>query len=216
MATTTDTWVGTQLRVTVHLRAKLARASVAGLLDGVEGMRVMGDTDAAQELVRYVAEVRPEVVLVDAGGTPGELQEAVTAIVAASPDSRVLVLAEVAENGYVEAALCGGATGFLLWDVTPEQLIDAIRSVGRGDAVLHPKAAAVAGARMRGEDTMRLTPRQMEIMTLLTGGLGNKQIARRLGIAVETVKTHLERIFQRLDVGSRTEAVAVAMRQGVL
>lgn len=216
MVTTTQAWVGTQLRVVVHLRARLARASVAGLLDGVEGVRVMGDTGRTDELMRYVAEVRPEVVVVDTDGTPAELRETVTTLIAASPDTRVLVLAETAGNGYVEAALRAGATGFLLWDVTPEQLIDAVRSVGNGDVVLHPKAAAVAGARLRGEDTTQLTPRQLEIMALLTSGLPNKQIARRLGIAVETVKTHLERIFERLGVGSRTEAVAVAMRMGVL
>ena len=133
-----------------------------------------------------------------------------------SAGAKVAVVADRAVPDEVLGALDAGATGYLLTDSPFEELLAALQAVAAGDTVLHPRAAAAIRSRTSRPGLADLSPRQLEIVGLVAQGLQNKQIARRLGIGVETVKTHLARIAHKMGVSSRTEIVAVAVRYGLV
>jgi DNA-binding NarL/FixJ family response regulator len=126
----------------------------------------------------------------------------------------VLVLTSFSDSERILAALDAGAMGYLLKDADPEDVVDGIRAVARGESPLHPKAAReLLGARRQGVGSVELTPREREVLALVRSGLANKQIARRLGISERTVKAHLTSTFSRIGVTDRTQAALWAERQ---
>ena len=141
--------------------------------------------------------------------------EATRRIVAEELGAEVVVLTSFSDSARIVAALDAGAVGYLLKDADPEDVLDGVRAVSRGESPLHPKVArqllAVTRAGARAPD-VQLTPREAEVLGLVQAGLANKQIARRLGISERTVKAHLTSVFQRIGVADRTQAALWAER----
>jgi DNA-binding NarL/FixJ family response regulator len=193
------------------------RQGLVSLFDSTEDLRVVAHTASIDEAVRLVHDFRPDIVIVDADAVAASGGAGIEQL----RGTPVLVLAEDVTFGRVELALRAGVRGYTLTSVSFTELLDAVRQVAEGRVALHPEAAsAVAmsavGRGASGDGRLALTPRQSQILTLMAGGLQNKQIARQLGIGSQTVKTHVSRILQRLDTMSRTEAVALAMREGLV
>ncbi|MFD0538019.1 LuxR C-terminal-related transcriptional regulator [Actinomadura luteofluorescens] len=130
--------------------------------------------------------------------------------------TRVLVLTTYDTDAEIERAIEAGAIGYLLKDTTRDQLVDAVRAAARGETVLAPRVAEKLVARMRRPEPAALTAREIEVLRAVADGLSNAEIGRRLVITEATVKTHLLRVFAKLDVGDRTHAVVVAMDRGLL
>ena len=162
---------------------------------------------------------RPDVVLMDLVMPSGDGVEAIGAVAAAAPGARVLVLSSFSDDERIFAAVQAGAAGYLLKDVEPDRLAEAIRDVHAGRPALHPDVAARLMRRVAdpsGPLRERLTPREGEVLQLLVEGCANKQIARRLRITEKTVKTHVSSILQKLGVADRTAAAVLAIRQGLV
>ena len=128
----------------------------------------------------------------------------------------MLILTTYDTDAEIERAVEAGAIGYLLKDTTREQLVDAIHSAARGETVLAPRVAQRLMARMRQPAPVALTAREVDVLNAVADGLSNADIGRRLVIAEATVKTHLLRIFAKLDVSDRTHAVVVALERGLL
>jgi DNA-binding NarL/FixJ family response regulator len=169
--------------------------------------------DAGRDAARAAADERPDVGLMDVSMPGMDGIEATREVLAAVPGARVVMLTSYAEDDLVLAALDAGAIGYLLKDAEPEELLRGIRAAASGESPLAPRAAAALLAdRGRAASSDGLTPREREVLELVGEGLANKQIARRLSISEKTVKAHLTSVFQRLGVGSRTEAALWARR----
>jgi DNA-binding NarL/FixJ family response regulator len=142
--------------------------------------------------------------------------EATRTIVEEALGTQVLVLTSFSDSERIIAALDAGAVGYLLKDADPDDVLEGVRAVARGESPLHPKAAReLLLARTRPTERPPLTPREAEVLHLVRLGLANKQIARRLGISERTVKAHLTSTFQRIGVVDRTQAALWAERHGV-
>ncbi len=198
----------------------LVREGTRRLLEAEPDMQVVEEAATGPEAVAAVARVRPNVVIMDIAMPGGGGIEATRAIKASCPQTAVLALTAYDDDQYVIALLDAGAAGFLLKNVHGRELVEAVRAVHRGEAVLQPGVAARAFKRMAGGAPKTLLPenvlseREMEVLREAARGLANKEIARRLGVSVRTVHTHLGNIFSKLQVGSRTEAVLQALRRG--
>ncbi len=190
---------------------------VAARAPVVSRVRV-GEAGDGTEAVRLAGELVPDVVVMDLVMPVKDGIEATREIKALSPTTRVLVLTSFADDDKVLAAVKAGAAGYLLKDVQPAELGDAIRTVYRGEALLHP---AVAGKLMRefaegkqtAADPGALTEREMDVLRLITRGMSNREIALDLGVAEKTVKTHVSNILQKLHLADRTQAALYAVRQ---
>lgn len=196
----------------------LVRQGIIRVIENLEGFSVVGHTGAAKDAVRLTGELSPDVVVLDADLPNGEGVELVEQLTALGQGSRVLLLSGRASSAHVRRLLGAGAAGYTLKDISIDDFADAVRRVAKGEMVLHgTAAAALAGDYTPGRDTTSpLTERQTEVLRLLAEGLGNKQIARRLDIGTHTVKTHVSRILEKLEVSTRTEAVVVAMEDRLI
>lgn len=198
----------------------LVRQGMLRVLEGLEGFEVVAHTGSTDEGLKLAGDLRPDVVIVDADLPEQSAVDLCSAVKPLLGGGRVLLVAEEAAPSHVERALSAGADGYLLKEVTVEEFAEAIRLVASGEVAIHPAAASALAsgyaAAARGQRMPELTPRQREILELLAEGLGNKQIARRLGIGTHTVKTHVSRILHKLDVTTRTEAVVVAMKDRLI
>jgi two-component system, NarL family, response regulator LiaR len=189
------------------------------LLEGMEGIAVVAHTATAEDARRLAGEYTPDVMLVDGELASEDGMDLVIDIKRDVSGVKVLLLAERAAQIQVESALEAGCDGFTLKDISLVELQSTIERVSNGDTVLHPDVASVIARRLAAngkEKPNTLTPRQREILRMLALGLENKQIARRLGIGVHTVKTHVSRVLAKLGVASRTEAVVVALRDRLI
>ncbi|MFJ8311109.1 MULTISPECIES: response regulator [unclassified Streptomyces] len=198
----------------------LLRMAFTMVLDAQADMEPVGEAGDGAEAARLARELRPDVVLMDVRmpGTDGI--EATERIVAESPESKVLILTTFDLDEYAFAGLRAGASGFLLKNALPEELLAAIRSVAAGDAVVAPRitrlllenfAHQLPSGTGRGDDRLgRLTAREREVLTEVGRGLSNTEIAAVLHLAEATVKTHLNRILVKLELRDRVQAVVFA------
>ncbi|GAA0345646.1 response regulator transcription factor [Actinoallomurus spadix] len=192
------------------------RAGVAALLAGEPSIAIVGEASDGREAIELVERHAPDVALLDLR-MPVLDGVAVTSRITAGPGTtRVLILTTYDTDADIERAVEAGAVGYLLKDTTREQLIDAVRSAARGETVLAPRVAQRLVARMRRPAQPALTPREIDVLNAVADGLSNAEIGDRLVIAEATVKTHLLRVFAKLDVTDRTRAVVVALDQGLL
>lgn len=202
----------------------LVREGTRELLDQEDDLRVVAEAGDGEEAIRLAAEHEPDVVIMDIAMPKLNGIEATQRIKAMNPATAVLVLTAYDDDQYVFAFLEVGAAGYLLKDVSTEDLIRAIREVHSGESVLHPAVARKVidhfshQARTERKEQSRaleeLTSREMEALTLAAKGMTNREIADQLTISVRTVQVHLSNIFSKLGVGSRTEAVLYALRKG--
>ena len=158
---------------------------------------------------------RPDVVLMDLQMPGVDGVEATRQIVAGEDAPDVLVLTSFSDAERIVAALDAGALGYLLKDADPDDVIEGVRAVSRGESPIHPRAARqLLGARAAAP-RVQLTARETEVLGLVRDGLANKQIARRLGISERTVKAHLTSAFSRIGVADRTQAALWADQHGI-
>jgi DNA-binding NarL/FixJ family response regulator len=209
----------TDLRVVVVLKHTLPRLGLVRLLEAMEGTRVVAHAGSADEGARLATEFGSDVVLVDAQLADEDNMQIVERLKLGANGSRILLVADEVAHSQVERALEAGADGYTLKDISVSELASTIRRMADGDTVLHPDAASSLARRFSANGKGKpvpLTPRQREILRLIAAGLENKQIARRLGIGVHTVKTHVSRVLNKLGASSRTEAVVVALRDRLI
>jgi DNA-binding NarL/FixJ family response regulator len=196
------------IRVVVVDDHAVVRDGISRLLDSAEGIEVVGTAADGHDAQRIVAETGPDVVLMDLSMPVLDGVAATRQLVDEHPDVRIVVLTTFADKQRILDALNAGASGYLLKDAQPDEVIAGVRAVVTGGAPLDPKAARVLldARNSAPSDAPELTPREREVLSLLATGVANKQIARRLDIAEATVKAHLTRIFQQLGVTDRTQA----------
>lgn len=191
------------------------RAGLEQLLAGTDDIEVVGQAANGAEALEVVRRLRPDVVLMDLQMPEVDGVAATRAIMSADLGVDVLVLTSFSDSERIIAALDAGAVGYLLKDADPEDVLQGIRAVSRGESPIHPRAArALLGSRA-GSSQVQLTSRETEVLGLVREGLANKQIARRLDISERTVKAHLTSAFARIGVSDRTQAALWAERNGL-
>lgn len=200
----------------------LVRQGVRDFLELQPDLTIAGEATSGENAVRLAGELAPDVVLMDLvmpgiGGV-----EATRQVKQASPHSQILVLTSYHEDEYIFPALRAGAISYVLKDIGPEELADAIRKAARGESVLHPRVAARVVQEMRGDkrDTPNLfnelSDRELEVLRLIADGHSNAEIARKLVISEKTVKGHVSNILGKLHMLDRTQAAVFAWQQGLI
>jgi DNA-binding NarL/FixJ family response regulator len=205
-----------RLRIVVVDDHTVMRAGVVALLASEPSIEVVAEAANGREAVELVERLTPDVALIDLRMPVLDGVEATTEIVSRGSGTRVLILTTYETDADIERAVEAGAIGYLLKDTTREQLVDAIRAAARGETVLAPRVAQRLVARMRQPTPVALTAREVDVLDAVADGLSNADIGRRLVISEATVKTHLLRIFAKLDVSDRTHAVVVALERGLI
>jgi DNA-binding NarL/FixJ family response regulator len=200
----------------------IVREGTRELVQREPDMEVVAEADDGEEAVQLAAKLQPDVVIMDIAMPKLNGIEATKEIKTLCPATAVLILTAYDNDQYIFAFLEAGAAGYLLKTVRGHELIDAIRAVYAGESVLHPKIArkvlsrfmplATKPSEERG--TELLSERELEVLKLAAKGMSNRDIAEQLFISVRTVQTHLANIFNKLDVGSRTEAILCGLRRG--
>jgi DNA-binding NarL/FixJ family response regulator len=214
------------IRVLIADDQAMVREGLAVLLNAKADIEVAAEATDGQEAVRKAAEARPDVVLMDVRMPEMDGIEA-TRRICSDPETatvKVVVLTTFDEDENVYAAVRAGASGFLLKDVTPAVLLDAIRSCAAGDAVIAPAVtrrllAEFARRPVAGEAGARLaelTPRETEVLVLVAEGLSNAEISGRLFLSPATTKTHVSRILTKLGARDRAQLVAIAYETGLV
>ena len=191
----------------------IVRGGVAAVLGDAGDIAVVAEAADGADAVALYERHRPDVALVDVKMPALDGPAVVAAIRARHDQARIVVLTSFDADDDIERALRAGAKAYLLKDVQPGELVACVRAVHQGRAWVSPTVAAKLAERMTRVD---LTPREMSVLRLLGEGLSNKEIAARLGIVEGTAKLHVSRLYEKLDVANRTEALAVALRRGLL
>ena len=210
------------IRVLVADDQSMVRAGFRMLLADEADIEVVAEAGNGLEAVEKTARFRPTVVLMDIRMPELDGLEATRRILAAEDPPRILILTTFDVDDYVYDALCAGASGFVLKDDPPEQLLSAIRIVAGGDALLSPAVTkhvidqfTRTPRRERPKQLDDLTERELEVLQLIARGLSNAEIAEQLFISDTTVKTHITHILQKLDLRDRVQAIVLAYQTGL-
>ena len=194
----------------------VVRHGLRGMLEAEPDLTVIGEASSGVEGVERVLELRPEIVLMDLRMPGGDGVTATERILARAPGTRVMVLTTYDTDRDILRAIEAGACGYLLKDAAPAELADAVRAAARGETVLSPSVASTLVRQVRRPAPPALSARETEVLRLVARGATNADIGRQLFISEATVKTHLLRVFNKLDVADRTAAVTTAMDLGLL
>ena len=194
----------------------VVRHGLRGMLDAEPDLTVVGEAASGPAGVDAAAAQRPDIVLMDLRMPDGDGVAATDRIVASVPGTRVIVLTTYESDRDILRAIEAGACGYLLKDASPADLADAVRAAARGETVLAPSVASTLVRQVRKPTPPALSAREAEVLRLVGRGLTNADIGRQLYISEATVKTHLLRVFAKLDVADRTAAVTTAMEHGLL
>ena len=196
----------------------VVREGLRAFLRLQDGIDVVGEAAGGDEAIRVAAASSPDVVLLDLVMPDGDGVGAIRRLLEVAPAARVLVLTSFADDSQIFAAMAAGAAGYLLKDIDPAALADAIREVHAGRPALHASVATRLMRRGGGATRMPIdiTAREHDVLRLVVEGLPNKQIAQRLGIGEKTVKTHVSRVLAKLGVADRTQAAVLAIREGLV
>lgn len=192
----------------------VVRSGLGAVLMAYDDMELVGEASDGEEAVRVCERTRPDVILMDLLMPKMDGVAATQAIMKACPQMKIIALTSFKEKEYVEGALKAGATGYLLKNVSAEELVSAIRKAASGQPSLSPEAAQVLIKKMNepSEPAYELTDRERDILKLMVEGLSNADIAERLIVSQSTVKFHVSNVLSKLEATSRTEAVAIAMK----
>jgi DNA-binding NarL/FixJ family response regulator len=204
----------------------LVRAGFRALLDAQDDIDVVGEAADGQEAIRLATKLKPELILMDIRmpGLDGLGATRTIAADSALADVRILILTTFDLDEYVFEALRAGASGFLVKDTEPEDLLSAVRAVARGDALLSPRITKrlIEEFALRAKEPSRkpeldeLTPREREILALVGTGLSNNEIAERLVVSPHTAKTHVSRTMLKLGARDRAQLVVYAYESGIV
>jgi DNA-binding NarL/FixJ family response regulator len=191
----------------------LLRTGVANIINQEPDLRVVAEAENGLQAISAYEQHQPDVTLLDLRMPVMEGVEVVRQIRERDPRARVIILTTYDTDDEISQALKAGAKAYVLKDIAAEDLIGCIRSVLAGKTYIAPAAAAKLA---EGVTRVQLTPREMATLRLLADGKANKEIANELDISERTVKTHLAHLFEKLGVTSRTEAIRVATRRGLV
>jgi two-component system, NarL family, response regulator LiaR len=202
---------------------QMVRQGLIFFLSKQPGIVVVGEAGTGEDAIRLVDELQPDVVLMDVVLPNMSGIEALRAIHAAHPHIEVIILSSFVDDEKVEQAIQAGAAGYLMKDVDPQALANAIHATRRGEIYLHPEAARrLAEALRPGPDDQQeplpevLTDREREVLSYVAHGLANQDIAVQLQISLKTVKAHVSSILQKLGVGNRVQAALYALRHHIV
>jgi DNA-binding NarL/FixJ family response regulator len=214
------------LRVVIADDQALMRAGFRMILGAEPDLEVVGEATTGHEAVVEVARLRPDIVLMDVRMPEMDGIEATRRLLDGNADTKVVMLTTFDMDEYVYEAFRAGASGFLVKDVPPEQLIAGIHSVASGDALLAPSVTQrliqefvrrpPAGIRTPSPELSRLTAREVEVLRMVARGLSNGEIATELFVSETTVKTHVAHLLSKLGVRDRVQAVVFAYESGVV
>jgi DNA-binding NarL/FixJ family response regulator len=204
----------------------LVRSGFRLILESREDLEVVGEAEDGREAIELARRLDPDVILMDVRMPNLDGVEATRRLVRGGSRARILILTTFDLDEYVYEAIRAGASGFLLKDVQPAQLVEAIRVVAAGDALLAPSvtrrlldrfAHTLPGAAERPPPELEsLTERELEILKLLAGGLSNAELAQRLFLSETTVKTHISSVLRKLGLRDRVQAVVLAYEAGLV
>ncbi len=203
----------------------MVRQGFGALLSAQPDISVVGDAANGRDAVRLVQSLAPDVVLMDVRMPELNGLDAAREILARDTSTKVLMLTTFDIDDYVYAALRAGASGFLLKDAPADELVRAVRLVAAGDALLAPSitrrmiaelVSRHVAPRRSADELARLTPRETEVLELLARGMSNSEIAAGLFVSEETVKTHVGKVFSKLGLRDRAQAVVVAYETGLV
>ena len=213
------------IRVLICDDQALVRAGFRAILGSRPEIEIVGEAENGAEAVALAERRRPDVILMDIRMPLLDGVEATRRLVAGGSPARILVLTTFDLDEYVHAAIRAGASGFLLKDVTPAELVEAIRIVAGGDSLLAPSvtrrllerfAVTLPPGDQSSEVLGRLTARETEVLRLLAGGLSNAEIASELVVSEATVKTHISSLLRKLGLRDRVQAVILAYETGLV
>ncbi len=194
----------------------VVRAGIEGILSSQPDIEVVGEASNGMEAIGLSHTLQPDVVLMDLQMPEMDGVTAIKAIHAQANPPHILVLTTYDTDADIVEAIQAGATGYLLKDTPREDFFAAVRQVARGESVLTPVVASRLMARMRAPAEEQLSGREIEVLTLVAQGHGNKEIGKQLHISAATVRTHLIHIYGKLGVNDRTAAVTTALEKGIL
>ena len=211
-----------KIRILIADDHAVVREGTRRILEQEPDMEVVGEAGDGEEAVNLATSLKPDVVIMDISMPKMDGIEATRLIKAACPSITVLALSAYDDDQFVFSLLEAGAAGYLLKSVRSRELLDAIRAVYSGESVLHPSIArkvlnrfvSASGKPEGKEISGMLSDREMEVLKLAAKGLSNQDIAEKLCLSIRTVQGHLGHIFNKLQVGSRTEAVVRALKEG--
>jgi DNA-binding NarL/FixJ family response regulator len=200
----------------------VVREGTRRILEQEPDMEVVGEAGDGEEAVNLATSLKPDVAIIDIAMPKLDGIEATKRIKAAWPSINILILSAYDDDQFIFSLLEAGAAGYLLKSIRSRELIDAIRAVYSGESVLHPSIArkvlnrfvSTSGKPEGQEPSGVLSDREMEVLKLAAKGLSNQDIAEKLCLSIRTVQGHLGHIFNKLQVGSRTEAVVRALKEG--
>jgi DNA-binding NarL/FixJ family response regulator len=212
------------IRVLIADDQALIRGGFRMILDAQDGIEVVGEAVDGRDAIVQAGRLRPDVIVMDVRMPGMDGIEATRRLTAATPPARVLVLTMFDLDEYVFEALRAGASGFLLKDRPPEELVTAVRVVAAGEAVLAPSVtrrliqqfSRLPARPSSPPELSALTDREREVLECLGRGLSNVEIARRLFVAETTVKTHVGRVLQKLGLRDRAQAIVLAYESGLV
>lgn len=194
----------------------VVREGLRGMINAEDDLTVVGEAGSGAEAIALAESLRPDVILMDLRMADVDGVTATERILAASPSIRIVVVTTYESDADILRAVEAGATGYLLKDASRLELADAVRDAARGKTVLAPSVADRLVQFVRQPATVSLSSREVEVLGLVSKGKTNADIGRELHISEATVKTHLLRAFNKLNVSDRTAAVTTAMALGLL
>jgi DNA-binding NarL/FixJ family response regulator len=213
------------IRVLIADDQALVRSGFRMILEARDDLVVVGEAENGAQAIELARELEPDVVLMDVRMPVLDGVEATRRLLEAGSEARVIILTTFDLDEYVFEALRAGASGFLLKDVQPAQLVEAIRVVASGEELLAPSitrrlldrfAASLDAGRGTPPELDSLTPRELEILRLIAGGLTNAEIASELFVSETTVKTHVSSVLRKLHLRDRVQAVVLAYEAGLV
>ncbi|KAA0274906.1 MAG: DNA-binding response regulator [Chloroflexi bacterium] len=212
--------MGNVIRVYIADDHQIVRRGIRQLLSTEAGIEVVGEASNGREAVAEVEKFQPDIVLMDLVMPVMDGIEAIRQIKAGHPSIQILVLTSFATDDKVFPAIKAGALGYLIKDTSPEELINAIRQVHKGEPTLHSSIAQKLLTEISHTSKQKVSPdpltdREVEVLKLIARGLSNQEIAETLVVSVATVYTHVSRVLDKLHLASRTQAALYALREGL-
>ncbi len=197
---------------------RVVRSGIKALVETEPSLEVIGEASDGREAVAKVSQRSPDVILMDLVMPEMDGVEATKKIIQDNPEGKILILTSFSEEERIIQAIKAGATGYLIKDASPDELVGAIRDVYRGESTLDPKVAGTVLRSMQNEEegsSDDLTERETEVLELVAEGLPNDDIADKLYISERTVRSHVSNILGKLDLANRTQAALYAVRKGI-